>query len=392
MYEIEWFNNLVFVTSIAAIFICSHYFSDKMVVNDEDTTLYPIIVALHRAGLCVTIPATFFHVCKSFMFGLRVSFAFGPFSHCNYTVGNPGLAIVSFMLAVTFALNLAFLAAHNWAANIDMPFSILLSVVMTSTHVLLSFGLGIPMSMPSRVGKVLAVSLNMTSFICFWISIRAPYSEFSMDKVGMLLHAIVLLYVTMKFILKMRTICSSKVPNELTCTPVDLWLSGAFMLVATYFWASFYELSAKNTVRHFERMNYIVLFAFIAMLCRHENSSTKNYAAADTASDGNTSFVRFISHELLSHLNHLNLGLQILVEETPREESSKHATITDLQDTCDSAQLVMNDSKACGKTENLVTSGGLVQPGFLYPRLSVCKHNNTARTKIAATISKINSI
>ena len=25
--------------------------------------------------------------------------------------------------------------------------------------------------------------------------------------------------------------------------------------------------------------------------------------------------------------------------------------------------------KACGKTENLVTSGGLVQPGFLYPRL-----------------------
>lgn len=49
-------------------------------------------------------------------------------------------------------------------------------------------------------------------------------------------------------------------------------------------------------------------------------------------------------------------------------------------------------SKACGKTENLVTSGGLVQPGFLYPRLSVCKHNNTTRTKMAATISKINSI
>ena len=44
-------------------------------------------------------------------------------------------------------------------------------------------------------------------------------------------------------------------------------------------------------------------------------------------------------------------------------------------------------SKACGKTENLVTSGGLVQPGFLYPRLGVCKHNNTTRTKIAATIS-----
>lgn len=59
--------------------------------------------------------------------------------------------------------------------------------------------------------------------------------------------------------------------------------------------------------------------------------------------DHDTKFVRFISHELRSHLSHLAMGLQMVCEEIKPDDIQTRKLLSELQDSCDSAVQILSD-------------------------------------------------
>ena len=299
---------------------------------------YPIVLSSCRLGVVAILPTTFFRIVYSPLIRSGI--------FCDSKVSydlkdSAGKNVIALSSAVSVVV-LIFCGSYK-TLRIQLVHSTLTCLVIVASHTLLTFGIGFPIS--NSFSKFFAVSLNSLAFFCFWLSCWTPYNYLVF--LGVSLHVVVALFLISKNAPKIRLICGRKASlgSKAVFDPtIDVWNVGIFLIAIIYFWTSLYKLDQiREPGHHLENLIYVVVFAVVAASCNDENMHVANNGASEIASDLNTAFVRFISHELLSHLNHLNLGLQILLEETPREERSRYAGITDLQDTCDNAQQVMNE-------------------------------------------------
>ena len=67
----------------------------------------------------------------------------------------------------------------------------------------------------------------------------------------------------------------------------------------------------------------------------------------EAASAMNRNFVRFISHELRSHLSHLTLGLQHLGLDVENSNTVAQKMLEELQETCEECLQILNDILVC---------------------------------------------
>ena len=90
---------------------------------------------------------------------------------------------------------------------------------------------------------------------------------------------------------------------------------------------------------------YVMYLTAISRMVLGDRAVQASVKLVSMAADLNRGFVRFISHELLSHLNHLCIGLEQLVNESSYKstDSSRKLILIELQQSCDSSVQILKD-------------------------------------------------
>lgn len=126
------------------------------------------------------------------------------------------------------------------------------------------------------------------------------------------------------------------------------WTKVMFIIFTVANWVIFYAYESSH---HESESLATPTQAYLCLLCAtvvivtvtFDRSLGDELTVAHVAASMNENFVRFISHELRSHMSHLTLGLQLLEEDIPPHESETLSSISDLQESCDSAMQILND-------------------------------------------------
>ena len=88
---------------------------------------------------------------------------------------------------------------------------------------------------------------------------------------------------------------------------------------------------------------YLISFAIIAIQLNRKEELRDDVKTTETASTMNRDFVRYISHELRSHLSHLTLGLQHLGLDVDESNVAAQKMLQELQETCEECLQILND-------------------------------------------------
>lgn len=91
------------------------------------------------------------------------------------------------------------------------------------------------------------------------------------------------------------------------------------------------------------RLGYLVAFLLLVVTKFHERLHKDTIKLVSMAMNMNKVFVRFISHELRSHMGHLSMGLEQLADEVPVGADTTARMIEELKDSCDSSLQILND-------------------------------------------------
>ena len=113
------------------------------------------------------------------------------------------------------------------------------------------------------------------------------------------------------------------------------------LIIATWALSAIKEQTAGLSL-HF----YLMYCAAISCMVLGDRAAQASIKLVSIAADLNRGFVRFISHELLSHLNHLCAGLEQLANESSCRsltDSSRRLMVVELQHSCDSSVQILND-------------------------------------------------
>ena len=100
----------------------------------------------------------------------------------------------------------------------------------------------------------------------------------------------------------------------------------------------------------------LIISAFIVVSRIFDNRFVEDETTKELVSSMNRNFVRFVSHELRSHLNHVCYGLEEFKSTIPMLGDGKQSTnrlaavvgamdtlVDDMQDSCDSSLQILND-------------------------------------------------
>lgn len=253
-----------------------------------------------------------------------------------------------FLAALIIMTCILMLVVIMWSNTVRDLFDVLtLSQMLLLCHALLGRGFtyNLVLKKNSSVIAMDTITKIMSAIGFVLWRMAAPIAALS-------LHVIVSIYAASYFLQSFPF----KFKSTIELSPRTLgdtnWQLMAYILVISVNWIIFIcgnnavlLTSSSSDWPFFVEVRTFYLLAFTTTISFFYNNHTKSSQPMPqkSAAQMNSDFVRFVSHELRSHISHLSLGLQILRDDTKPYEKIKLVAIGDLQDTCDISTQVLND-------------------------------------------------
>lgn len=129
--------------------------------------------------------------------------------------------------------------------------------------------------------------------------------------------------------------------NELRLVSCCYYL--LYMFSVSLVWILWLVPTSNKFTHDFTRLAYLVEFLLLLVTKFHERVDKDTLKLVSMAMNMNRLFVRFISHELRSHVGHLSMGLDQLTDVVPAGADTTVRMIEELQDSCDSSLQILED-------------------------------------------------
>lgn len=117
----------------------------------------------------------------------------------------------------------------------------------------------------------------------------------------------------------------------------------AHVAIMTSIWILWIIPMPYGYPRSYTRVGYLVAFLSLFISNLHARLEKDIVKVIAMAMNMNRVFIRFISHELRSHMGHLSMGLDQLLDEVPSHLQTAVSMIEELQDSCGSSVQILND-------------------------------------------------
>lgn len=212
------------------------------------------------------------------------------------------------------------------------------------------------------VPKVSVCVANTLSYAIWWSTRLFPGHSNQLSQIAAVaLHVYCFLVLTIvacrqhiSFKLSMYEWKLKWIANNTNISHNDILKGFTFIILVLLNWVIFWTWNHQHaSVRLLgvpELEAYINVLAFVPVAINVMISwparDTPSVPVAKSATKLHTAFVRFVSHELLSHLSHLSLGLQTIVDDESADIAKSLVKITrlnELQESCGMSMQVLTD-------------------------------------------------
>lgn len=154
----------------------------------------------------------------------------------------------------------------------------------------------------------------------------------------------VLVILTMRWKNQAKTVSSENSTNFRSKQESELhsccWYA-LYMIIMCSQW--FILQKVGDSVLYRDSYGYLIMFLVLTVFICNDYNAIDNEKLIVAAAEMNRIFVRYISHELRSHVSHLSMGLEQLGDEFSPSHIVAHKMINELQDSCDSSLQILND-------------------------------------------------
>lgn len=238
---------------------------------------------------------------------------------------------------------------------------ILTSQMLIFSHILLSKAISNRQNVrtvSTQCFELMLQLLNGAGFVIWFLWVISAITK-TVLIIGIISHAIVFVAVLVsqnhKFVKYLRPICSpandhsqpSDVIKKDHCVeigPCLIYMS--FLAANSLICYSNQSPTGRDIVHLIARLAILIALVVACASVLRERQLEKITGLSAIASDMNRGFVRFVSHELRSHLSHLTMGLEELLDDLPAKSAGlrrQRLMVMELRESLDMSMQILND-------------------------------------------------